>query len=87
MKFQKNIGTIGRAARIVVGIFLLLTISLAFVGPASGWALFGLLVMFPLIAGVLGFCPRHALMGMNTCKVRQEQGRKKDNEFRPQACC
>lgn len=87
MKIQKNIGTIERAARIVVGSFLLLTVSLAFVGPASGWALFGLLGMFPLIAGILGFCPRHALTEMNTCKVRQEQGHKMDKEFRPQACC
>jgi len=87
MKIQKNIGTIERAVRIVVGSFLLLTVLLAFVGPASGWALFGLLGVFPLIAGISGFCPRHALMGMNSCKVRQEQDGIKDKEFRPQACC
>jgi len=87
MKIQKNIGTIERAARIVVGSFLLLTASLAFVGIVPGWALFGLMGVFPLMAGIVGFCPRHALMGMNACKVRQEQDGKKDKAFRPQACC
>ena len=87
MKFQKNLGTVERKVRIVAGVILLLIALLAFVGLASGWALFGLFGVFPLIAGIAGFCPRYALMGINTCKADQEQGSKKNRELRAQTCC
>ena len=87
MKFQKNLGTVERTVRIVAGVILLLIALLAFVGLASGWALFGLFGVFPLIAGIAGFCPRYALMGINTCKVRQEPGGRENKKCQMQACC
>jgi hypothetical protein len=87
MKIQKNLGVIERVARIAIGAILLLIASLAFVGSASVWALFGLLGVFPLIAGIVGFCPRYALMGINTCKVRQEPGGRENKKCQTQACC
>jgi hypothetical protein len=68
MKIQANIGAIDRAGRIIAGIVLLLLVPLAFVGPGTGWALLGLLGLFPLVAGIVGYCPPYALLGINTCK-------------------
>ena len=56
----KNIGTVERAVRFVVGAGIL---SLAFVGPQSPWAYLGLV---PLLTGLLGWCPPYALLGINT---------------------
>jgi hypothetical protein len=39
--------------------------SLAFIGPASPWALLGLV---PVATGVFGWCPPYAMLGINTCK-------------------
>ena len=58
---KKNIGSIERIARIVVGAGIL---SLAVVGPQSPWALLGAV---PLITGLVGWCPPYALLGINTC--------------------
>ncbi len=59
-----NEGTIDRILRVVAGLAIL---SLAFVGPKSIWAYFGLV---PLITGLVGFCPAYALFGIRTCKPR-----------------
>ena len=55
---------IERAVRVVVGLGL---ISLAFVGPQTPWAWFGLV---PLATGILGSCPLYTLFGISTCRVR-----------------
>lgn len=57
-----NIGKTERILRIIVGLIIT---SLAFVGPASLWALLGLV---PLLTGVIGWCPPYAMLGINTCK-------------------
>lgn len=57
-----NEGTADRIIRVAVGLAIL---SLAFVGPKSAWAYFGLV---PLVTGVVGFCPAYALLGIRTCK-------------------
>lgn len=87
MKIQKNLGTFDRVARIAAGAFLLLLVPLAFVGPESRWALFGIMGVFPLIAGAAGFCPRYAIVGINTYKGHEEQGGKEADKYRTQACC
>lgn len=56
-----NVGTIGRALRILVGLGLL---SLVFVGPQTPWGLIGLI---PLITGLVRFCPAYGILGVNTC--------------------
>jgi hypothetical protein len=66
MTIKKNIGMPDRAARIVLGIILLSIISLAFTGPKTTLAFLGFIGIIPLLAGISGFCPPYALLGINT---------------------
>lgn len=63
----KNEGTIDRALRVVVGLAVL---SLVFVGPQTAWGWVGLV---PLATGLIGFCPLYAILGINTCSLRQDR--------------
>lgn len=65
---KKNIHPIERAVRIVVGLILT---AMAFVGPANLWFLLGII---PLATGLLGWCPPYQLLGISTCKMK-EQGK------------
>lgn len=58
-----NEGTLDRVLRVIVGLAIL---SLAFIGPQTPWAYFGLI---PLLTGLVGFCPAYALFGIRTCKL------------------
>ncbi len=60
----RNVGTLDRIARIVLGLVLL---SLVFVGPQTLWGLIGLV---PLLTGAVGTCPAYSLVGLNTCRTR-----------------
>ena len=62
---DKNIGTLDRAMRLVVGIVL---IALVFVGPQTPWGWIGIV---PLATALIGFCPAYRLIGLNTCGVRK----------------
>jgi len=57
---QMNIGTLDRAARVIVGLALL---ALVFVGPQTLWGLIGLI---PLGTALVGFCPAYRLLGIGT---------------------
>ena len=57
----KNVGTIDRTLRAIVGIVL---ISLVFVGPQTPWGWLGLV---PLGTALLGWCPPYAMFGISTC--------------------
>lgn len=61
----RNEGMVDRGLRIVVGLAVL---SLAFVGPQTAW---GWLGVIPLVTGVVGFCPLYSILGINTCRTRQ----------------
>lgn len=58
----KNVGTIDRMARIVLGLVL---IALVFVGPQTPWGWIGVI---PLVTGFVSFCPAYRLFGLRTCK-------------------
>jgi hypothetical protein len=60
----RNIGSVDRVIRVIVGLFIL---SLLFWGPKSLWGLLGLL---PLITAAVGWCPPYSLLGISTCKRR-----------------
>jgi Protein of unknown function (DUF2892) len=60
----RNVGTIDRVLRALVGIG---AISLVFVGPQTPWGWLGLM---PLATAALGWCPPYGLLGINTCGVR-----------------
>lgn len=59
----KNIHSVERGARVVIGLIL---VAMAFVGPANPWFLLGIV---PLATGLIGWCPPYALLGISTCKL------------------
>ncbi len=59
----KNVGSIDRILRIVVGLGL---ISLVFVGPQTPWGWVGIV---PLLTAVISFCPLYTLIGIRTCPI------------------
>jgi hypothetical protein len=61
MKFETNIGSTDRMARIIVGAALIL---LALAGVIGAWGWIGVV---PLATGFIRFCPAYTLLGMNTC--------------------
>jgi hypothetical protein len=62
--FNRNIGGIERAVRIVAGLGVL---SLAFVGPQTPWGYMGLVLV---VTGLISWCPIWRVFGVNTCKIR-----------------
>ncbi len=64
MKLVKNVGTVDRFIRILVGIVL---VSMAFTGPSNLWFLLGLI---PIMTGILGTCPPYQIFGINTCQKK-----------------
>ena len=65
---KKNVGSLDRGLRILVGLGLL---SLVFIGPKTIWGLVGLL---PLLTGLIGWCPPYHLLGISTCGKCEEKG-------------
>ena len=61
-----NEGKTDRAIRIVLGLGLL---SIVFFGPQTPWGWIGLV---PLLTGIVGGCPAYSILGINTCKLRQD---------------
>jgi len=59
----KNVGTVDRGVRIVVGLVLL---ALVFIGPQTPWGWIGIV---PLVSGLIGWCPAYRLFGISTCKT------------------
>jgi hypothetical protein len=60
----KNEGKFDRALRVILGAAL---ITLVFTGPQTAWGWVGVV---PLVTGLVGFCPLYALLGINTCGIR-----------------
>lgn len=60
---MKNVGTIDRIARVVIGLAL---IALVFVGPQTSWGWIGVV---PLLTAAFGFCPAYRLFGLRTCPI------------------
>jgi len=61
---KRNVGTLDRILRIVVGLGLL---SMLFIGPKTLWGLVGLV---PLGSALIGFCPLYRMLGL--CTDRRE---------------
>jgi len=59
---KTNIHPLERIIRVVVGLGIA---SLAFWGPSNPWFLLGII---PALAGIVGYCPPYALLGINTCR-------------------
>lgn len=61
---MKNVGSVDKILRIVVGLAL---IAIVFVGPQTPWGWIGIV---PLLTALLGFCPLYRLIGLNTCRTK-----------------
>lgn len=59
-----NVGNIDRAARIVIGLALIVA---ALSGVIGVWGWIGVV---PLATGLFRFCPAYRLLGFNTCGRR-----------------
>jgi hypothetical protein len=57
-----NIGTIDRAARVILGIII---VTLTALGKISPWGWLGVML---IITGTIKFCPAYSLFGFKTCK-------------------
>ncbi|OJF96820.1 YgaP family membrane protein [Pararhizobium antarcticum] len=66
--FAKNIGSIDRLLRIVVGVALL---ALFFLYPAAPWRYFTLIGVVPLLTGLLSTCPLYSLLGISSCPAKR----------------
>ncbi len=62
--FKKNVGTIDRIVRILIGVAL---IALAVTGKFSPWGYIGIV---PLATGVMSNCMLYSLLGINTNKEK-----------------
>ena len=60
---KRNIGTIERVIRIVLGLIL---IGLTITGYLGAW---GWLGAVPLATGLIGWCLPYQLLGFSTCKI------------------
>lgn len=60
----RNVGTVDRTIRIVVGIILM---ALAATGTVGWWGWLGIVL---LATAVLGWCPPYSMLGINSCGVK-----------------
>lgn len=60
--FTTNIGPTERVVRALLGVGIL---SLAFLGPRTPWAYFGVI---PLMTAVTGWCPLYRMLGFSTLR-------------------
>ena len=63
---EKNIGTIDKVVRILVGLAL---ITLVFVGPQTPWGWIGVPV---ILIALVGWCPLYKLVGFSSCRKCSE---------------
>ena len=66
----KNVGSIDKIVRIIVGLALL-SLLVLLPGNARWWGLIGLI---PIVTALVGWCPGWALFGINTCSTRHKSG-------------
>lgn len=64
---SKNVGSIDRVLRVVIGIALL---AFAFMS-ASPYAWIGYIGVVPLLTAALGNCPLYSILGLSTCPVKR----------------
>ena len=62
---KKNVGTIDRAIRFLVGVVLIAyAIPVGF--PVTGWNWVGWIGVVPLLTAALGTCPAYSVVGCST---------------------
>ena len=66
--FARNVGTIDRAARVLLGLAL---IAGFFLNPDASLRWLYLLGVVPLATGIFGTCGLYSLIGVNTCGLKR----------------
>ena len=66
--FAKNVGSIDRILRIVVGLAL---IAGFFLNADASWRWLYLIGIVPLATGLMSTCPLYSVLGLSTCPVRR----------------
>ncbi len=64
----KNVGTVDRIVRIVVGLVLL---SLFFMYPDASWRYYTLIGVVPLLTGLFSTCPLYSMLGISSCPAKK----------------
>lgn len=64
---QKNVGTIDRVLRVVIGVCL---ITFALVGESAA-SKFGWIGVIPLVTAIASFCPLYSLLGISSCPLKR----------------
>jgi hypothetical protein len=62
---EKNVGTIDRIVRLVIGIAFLAGFALNMVASPLSWLVL-LVGIIALVTGIIGTCPAYSLIGINT---------------------
>jgi len=62
---KRNIGSVDRTIRIVVGLVLIAAVLLGLIGP---WGWIGVI---PLATGIFRFCPAYLPFGISTCGIKR----------------
>ena len=67
MKFEKNMGTLDRAIRVVIAVVIAV---LYFNGYLSGLTatVLGIFAIIFIITSFVGICPLYTVVGLSTCK-------------------
>ena len=63
---MKNMGTLDRVLRLVIGLGL---ISLVFIGPKTPWGWIGAVL---LMTSVISWCPIYRVLGLRTCRIQSQ---------------
>ncbi|WP_417247804.1 DUF2892 domain-containing protein [Celeribacter sp.] len=67
--FKKNVGSLDRILRIVLGVALLAGFV---INGASGYGWLYLIGIVPLATGLMSSCPLYSLFGMSTCPMKKD---------------
>ena len=63
---QKNMGTVDRTLRVVIGV-LLVAYAIPIGFPATGWNWVGWIGVILLLTAFVGMCPLYRIIGLSTC--------------------
>jgi Inner membrane protein YgaP-like, transmembrane domain len=71
-QMNKNVGTIDRVVRVIVGL-LLLAYAIPIGFPNTGWNWVGWIGIVPIFTAVIGYCPAYTVFGFSSCESRAHQ--------------
>ena len=63
---KRNLGTLDRTLRIVIGVALIAAVATGQIGWGGG------LGIIPLATALIGNCALYSLLGINTCRIDKE---------------